>query len=186
MPEHSLVVLIGPSGAGKSTIARTWPASQVLSLDALREVVSDNAGDQGATRDAVAALHLLLDATPSVHRRRQHFPDDSLSSSVREASVDRVASGVGSGPGPVGRPPDGGHPRGSGSACGGGPDRASARRPGVRCAGRHCGSRAPGVRPVGPLPVPGAGDEAELCDGHPAAPVVSVLAWSAVAEGQSQ
>lgn len=35
MPEHSLVVLIGPSGAGKSTIARTWPASQVLSLDAL-------------------------------------------------------------------------------------------------------------------------------------------------------
>lgn len=42
MPEHSLVVLIGPSGAGKSTIARTWPASQVLSLDALREVVSDD------------------------------------------------------------------------------------------------------------------------------------------------
>ncbi|MEU7649906.1 ATP-binding protein [Streptomyces huasconensis] len=62
MPEHSLVVLIGPSGAGKSTIARTWPASQVLSLDALREVVSDDAGDQGATGDAVAALHLLLEA----------------------------------------------------------------------------------------------------------------------------
>ncbi|CAK7288494.1 AAA family ATPase [Streptomyces misionensis] len=62
MPEHSLVVLIGPSGAGKSTIARTWPASQVLSLDALREVVSDDAGDQAATGDAVAALHLLLDA----------------------------------------------------------------------------------------------------------------------------
>lgn len=42
MPEHSLVVLIGPSGAGKSTIARTWSASQVLSLDVLREVVSDD------------------------------------------------------------------------------------------------------------------------------------------------
>ncbi|WP_431983112.1 hypothetical protein [Streptomyces qinglanensis] len=41
MPEHSLVVLIGPAGAGKSTIASTWPVSQVLSLDALREVVSD-------------------------------------------------------------------------------------------------------------------------------------------------
>ncbi|WP_329046655.1 hypothetical protein [Streptomyces sp. NBC_01422] len=50
MPEHGLVVLIGPSGAGRSTIARTWPASQVLSLPALREVVSDNAGDHGATR----------------------------------------------------------------------------------------------------------------------------------------
>ncbi|MFI1839482.1 AAA family ATPase [Streptomyces olivaceoviridis] len=62
MPEHSLMVLIGPSGAGKSTIARTWPASQVLSLDALRETVSDDAGDQDATGDAVAALHLLLEA----------------------------------------------------------------------------------------------------------------------------
>lgn len=62
MPEHSLVVLIGPSGAGKSTIAATWPASQVLSSDALREVVSDDAGDQDATGDAVAALHLLLEA----------------------------------------------------------------------------------------------------------------------------
>ncbi|GAA3163683.1 ATP-binding protein [Streptomyces ramulosus] len=62
MPEHSLVVLIGPSGAGKSTIANTWPASQVLSLDALREVVSDDTGDQDATSDAAAALHLLLEA----------------------------------------------------------------------------------------------------------------------------
>lgn len=62
MPEHSLVVLIGASGAGKSTLARTWPASQVLSLDALREAVSDDAGDQDATGAAVAALHLLLEA----------------------------------------------------------------------------------------------------------------------------
>ncbi|CAM5293756.1 ATP/GTP-binding protein [Streptomyces spiroverticillatus] len=62
IPEHSLVVLIGPSGAGKTTLARTWPASQVLSLDALRETVSDDAGDQDATGDAVAALHLLLEA----------------------------------------------------------------------------------------------------------------------------
>ncbi|MYU00017.1 AAA family ATPase [Streptomyces sp. SID8350] len=62
MPQHSLVVLIGASGAGKSTLAATWPASQVLSLDALREAVSDDAGDQGATVDAVAALGLLLEA----------------------------------------------------------------------------------------------------------------------------
>ncbi|WAE70676.1 ATP-binding protein (plasmid) [Streptomyces cavourensis] len=62
MPQHSLVVLIGPAGAGKSTLAATWPASQVLSLDALREAVSDDAGDQSATGDAVAALGLLLEA----------------------------------------------------------------------------------------------------------------------------
>lgn len=42
LPEHSLEVLIGPSAARKSTIARTWPASQVLSLDVLSEVVSDD------------------------------------------------------------------------------------------------------------------------------------------------
>ncbi|MFF9490608.1 hypothetical protein [Streptomyces sp. NPDC014676] len=42
MPENGLVVLIGPAGAGKTTIANTWPASQVLSLDALRETVSDD------------------------------------------------------------------------------------------------------------------------------------------------
>ncbi|MFE9853331.1 hypothetical protein ACFYPN_31710 [Streptomyces sp. NPDC005576] len=42
MPERSLVVLIGPAGAGKTTLANTWPASRVLSLDALREAVSDD------------------------------------------------------------------------------------------------------------------------------------------------
>jgi predicted kinase len=81
MPEHSLVVLIGPSGAGKSTVARTWPASQVLSLDALREVVSDDAGDQGATGDAVAALHLLLEAR--MRRRRVLTELDSTFVQVR-------------------------------------------------------------------------------------------------------
>ncbi|WP_328786075.1 ATP-binding protein (plasmid) [Streptomyces canus] len=61
LPESCLVVLIGASGAGKSTLAGTWPASQVLSLDAMREAVSDDAGDQEATADAVDALHLLLE-----------------------------------------------------------------------------------------------------------------------------
>ncbi|MFE4825134.1 AAA family ATPase [Streptomyces sp. NPDC056704] len=56
-----MVVLIGASGAGKSTLAGTWPASQVLSLDAMREAVSDDAGDQEATADAVDALHLVLE-----------------------------------------------------------------------------------------------------------------------------
>lgn len=76
MPEHSLVVLIGASGAGKSTLARTWPASQVLSLDALREAVSDDAGDQDATGAAVAGLHLLLEARM---RRRLFTVIDSTS-----------------------------------------------------------------------------------------------------------
>ncbi|MFJ4320632.1 AAA family ATPase [Streptomyces lavendulae] len=68
LPDSCLVVLIGASGAGKSTLAATWPASQVLSLDALRETVSDDAGDQDATGEAVAALHLFLEAR--MRRRR--------------------------------------------------------------------------------------------------------------------
>ncbi|CAL9676022.1 AAA family ATPase [Streptomyces sp. enrichment culture] len=86
IPEHSLVVLIGPSGAGKSTLAATWPASQVLSLDALRETVSDDAGDQAATADAVAALHLLLEAR--MRRRRFTVVDaTNVSRSAREPLV---------------------------------------------------------------------------------------------------
>jgi len=42
LPEKALIVLIGASGAGKSTLARTWPTSQVLSLDALRGWVRDD------------------------------------------------------------------------------------------------------------------------------------------------
>lgn len=88
MPANSLVVLIGPSGAGKSTIARTWPASQVLSLDALREVVSDCAGDQGATGDAVAALHLLLEA----RMRRRLFTVVDATNVTRSAREPLVAA----------------------------------------------------------------------------------------------
>jgi predicted kinase len=61
LPQNALVVLIGASGAGKTTMASTWPASQVLSLDALRGAVSDDEGCQEATPDAVDALHLLLE-----------------------------------------------------------------------------------------------------------------------------
>ncbi len=97
MPEHSLVVLIGPSGVGKSTIASTWPTSQVLCLDALREMVSDDAGDQNATGDAVAALHLLLGARM---RRRLFTVVDATSLMIKrvqasgEALVERVACGA--------------------------------------------------------------------------------------------
>ncbi|MDH2392979.1 ATP-binding protein [Streptomyces sp. HNM0663] len=61
LPESGLIVLIGASGAGKSTLARTWPASQVLSLDALRDTVSDDPGDQDATADAADVLKLILE-----------------------------------------------------------------------------------------------------------------------------
>lgn len=60
--EPALVVLLGVAGAGKSTIAAQWRPSQVLSLDAYRELVSDDETDQDATADAVQVLHTVLAA----------------------------------------------------------------------------------------------------------------------------
>ncbi|MEU5108195.1 AAA family ATPase [Streptomyces sp. NPDC021354] len=59
---HGLYVPVGAAGSGKSTLARAWPADAVLSLDAYREMVAGDAGDQGATPDAVAVLELVLEA----------------------------------------------------------------------------------------------------------------------------
>ncbi|MEU6055373.1 ATP-binding protein [Streptomyces xanthochromogenes] len=62
IPEPSLVVLIGAAGSGKSTWASTWPATQVLELDQFRALVSDDAGCQESTGDAVFALQAVLEA----------------------------------------------------------------------------------------------------------------------------
>lgn len=62
LPGPAVIVLIGASGSGKSTVARTWPASYRLELDAYRELVAGDAGDQDATADAVRALNTVLTA----------------------------------------------------------------------------------------------------------------------------
>jgi predicted kinase len=62
IPEPSLVCLIGAAGAGKSTWASTWPDTQVLELDRFRALVSDDAGSQESTDDAVFALQAVLEA----------------------------------------------------------------------------------------------------------------------------
>ncbi|GAA0575019.1 ATP-binding protein [Streptomyces mordarskii] len=59
---HGLYVPVGAAGSGKSTLSRAWPADAVLSLDAFREMVAGDAGDQSATPDAVAVLELILEA----------------------------------------------------------------------------------------------------------------------------
>ncbi|UXY33195.1 ATP-binding protein [Streptomyces sp. HUAS TT20] len=61
-PDPAVIVLIGPAGSGKSTLASTWAPTQVLSLDHYRALVSDSAGDQSATGDAVFALLRVLEA----------------------------------------------------------------------------------------------------------------------------
>jgi protein phosphatase len=58
----ALVVLVGAAGAGKSTFAREhFRASEVLSSDFFRGIVSDDEGEQEATADAFELLHLVLE-----------------------------------------------------------------------------------------------------------------------------
>ncbi len=58
IPNLSLVVLIGPSGAGKTTFARKhFRATEVLSSDACRAMLSDDEGNQAVTGEAFALLH---------------------------------------------------------------------------------------------------------------------------------
>ena len=60
VPALSLVVLIGATGSGKSTFAKAhFAASEVLSSDACRAMVSDDENDQSATGDAFDVLNFI-------------------------------------------------------------------------------------------------------------------------------
>jgi protein phosphatase len=60
IPELSLVVLIGASGSGKSTFARRhFKATEILSSDFCRGLVSDDENDQSATNQAFDLLHYI-------------------------------------------------------------------------------------------------------------------------------
>lgn len=60
IPELSLVVLIGASGSGKSSFARKhFKATEVLSSDFCRGLVSNDENDQAASKDAFEVLHYI-------------------------------------------------------------------------------------------------------------------------------
>ncbi|MFF9691054.1 AAA family ATPase [Streptomyces sp. NPDC014623] len=89
IPEPSLVCLIGAAGSGKSTWAATWPHTQVLELDRFRALVSDDAGCQESTEDAVFALQAVLEAR--LARRRMTVVDATNSEkSVRAGLIATV------------------------------------------------------------------------------------------------
>lgn len=60
IPELCLVVLVGPSGSGKSSFAaKHFLATEVLSSDWCRGLVSDDENDQTVTADAFDILHYI-------------------------------------------------------------------------------------------------------------------------------
>jgi len=62
IPGSALVVLIGVAGSGKSTFANArFRATEVLSSDRFRGLVSDDEGDQEASDDAFSLLHVVLE-----------------------------------------------------------------------------------------------------------------------------
>jgi protein phosphatase len=61
VPADALVLLVGVAASGKSTFARRhFAATEVLSSDALRAMIADDPGVQGATDDAFDLLHRIL------------------------------------------------------------------------------------------------------------------------------
>ncbi|MGI5429216.1 polynucleotide kinase-phosphatase [Streptomyces sp. CA-179760] len=66
----SLVVLVGASGSGKSTFARRhFKATEVISSDFCRGLVSDDENDQSATKDAFDVLHYIAGKRLAAGRR---------------------------------------------------------------------------------------------------------------------
>jgi len=60
IPELSLVLLVGPSGSGKSTFARRhFQASEIISSDYCRYLVSNDENSQDATKDAFEVLRFI-------------------------------------------------------------------------------------------------------------------------------
>lgn len=61
-PELSLVLLIGPSGAGKTTFSRRhFRATEILSSDAFRAMISDDESNQAVSTDAFTVLQAVAE-----------------------------------------------------------------------------------------------------------------------------
>ena len=61
LPADALVLLVGVAASGKSTFARRhFAPTEILSSDALRAIITDDASAQGATDDAFELLHRIV------------------------------------------------------------------------------------------------------------------------------
>jgi len=63
LPARALVVLCGPAACGKTTFAaKHFAATQVVSSDACRSLVSDDPGNHACSADAFAVLYAIVRA----------------------------------------------------------------------------------------------------------------------------
>ncbi|MEO5985631.1 MAG: AAA family ATPase [Candidatus Limnocylindria bacterium] len=61
LPPHALVALVGVAASGKSTFAtRHFAPTRIVSSDAMRAMIADDAAAQEATDDAFDLLHRLI------------------------------------------------------------------------------------------------------------------------------
>jgi predicted kinase len=59
--DPALVLLVGPAGAGKSTFADThFARTEIVSSDAIRAALTDDAGDQQASAEAFQVLAIIV------------------------------------------------------------------------------------------------------------------------------
>jgi protein phosphatase len=90
IPQLSLVALVGASGSGKSTFARKhFRATEVISSDHCRGLVSDDDNDQSATGDAFDVLHYI--AGKRLHNGRLTVVDATNVQREGRASLVRLA-----------------------------------------------------------------------------------------------
>ena len=88
IPEFTLVVLVGASGSGKSTFARKhFRATEIVSSDVCRGLVSDDENDQAATGDAFDVLYAIVETR--LKRRKLTVVD---ATNVRAEDRKRVIS----------------------------------------------------------------------------------------------
>ncbi|WP_331737316.1 ATP-binding protein (plasmid) [Streptomyces sp. NBC_00984] len=91
IPDPALIVMIGASGSGKSTLASSWPATQVLELDAFRAMIADDAGDQSATEAAITVMHAALKARMA-RRLTTVISDTNTDPYVRKSLIDAACA----------------------------------------------------------------------------------------------
>src|SRR6478736_10179902 len=94
LPDPALVVLVGASGSGKSTWASSrYRTAEVVSSDALREVVGSGEHDLDASADAFALLEQVVAAR--VGRRLTTVVDTLGTDAIRRGAWRDAARAVG-------------------------------------------------------------------------------------------